>query len=325
GFVVDSEGKKMSKSLGNVTNPQAIVASHGADILRLWAVSSDWTSDIRIGEEILKRCIEAYRKIRNTARFILGNLYDFKYSKNALPQSKWLKLDKWAHNRCLLLLKNVKEAYEDFQFIKAYQLLYQFSNVDMSSAYLDILKDRLYILPADSIERRSAQTVMYFILKTLTQLIAPFMSFTAEEIWQNGGFEEKSVFLTNLPKEQKIDEALEQKWQKIFALREIVQKSLEEARQNGMIGGSLEAEVVLYAQDSYLKSLGVSKEDLATIFIVSSVEIAPSKGKELTAEIKKAPGEKCARCWKWDKNTDTTSQLCPRCDTILKIKRDYTD
>jgi isoleucyl-tRNA synthetase len=320
GFVVDSEGKKMSKSVGNVTNPQVIVTSYGADILRIWAISSDWSTDIRIGDEILKRCIEAYRKLRNTARFMLGNLYDFKYPQNALPQSKWLEIDKWAYNRCLMLLKDVKEAYKNFQFIKAYQSIYQFSNVDMSSTYLDILKDRLYILPADSLQRRSAQTVMYFILKTLTQLTAPFMSFTAEEIWQNFDFEEKSVFLTNLPDEQKIDEALEQKWEKIFALRETVQKHLEEARQKTLIGGSLEAEVILHAEDSYIKSLGLSKEDLATIFIVSNVEIETGEKKELTVEIKKAPGEKCARCWKWSEEVGKAKELpklCQRCATIV--------
>ncbi len=339
GFVVDSEGKKMSKSMGNVTNPQVIVNSYGADILRLWAVSSDWENDIRIGEEILKRCVEAYRKIRNTARFILGNLYDFKYPQNAVTRDKWLEIDKWAYNKCLMLLKDVRQAYKNFQFIKAYQLLYQFSNVDMSSTYLDILKDRLYILPADSAERCSAQTVMHFILRTLTQLIAPFMSFTAEEIWQNCDFEEKSVFLTNLTDEQEIDEALEQKWQKIFALRETVQKYLEEARQKQIIGGSLEAEVILRTKDSYIKSLGIPKEDLATIFIVSNVEINPIRNpatdtmagssdisSELISngariEIKKAPGEKCARCWKWDKKIDKISQLCPRCDRIVALKK----
>jgi len=340
GFVVDSEGKKMSKSTGNVTNPQVIINNYGADILRLWAVSSDWSTDIRIGDEILKRCIEAYRKLRNTARFMLGNLHDFKYSQDAAPQSKWLEIDKWAHNKCLMLLKDVRQAYKNFQFIKAYQLLYQFSNVDMSSTYLDILKDRLYILPADSAERRSAQTVMYFIFKTLTQLIAPFMSFTAEEIWQNGDFEEKSVFLTNLPKEQKTDDALEQKWQKIFALRETVQKALEEARQKGLIGGSLEAEVILSAEESYIKSLGASQEDLATIFIVSDVKTSPIRNpatdtkagssdvpSELISngvkiEVKKATGEKCARCWKYNPDINKTSKLCPRCDRIVALKKD---
>ena len=350
GFVVDSEGKKMSKSVGNVTNPQVIVNSYGADILRLWAISSDWSTDIRIGDEILKRCIEAYRKLRNTARFMLGNLYDFKSPENALPQSKWLEIDKWAYNRCLMLLKDVKEAYKNFQFIKAYQSIYQFSNVDMSSTYLDILKDRLYILPADSLQRRCAQTVMYFILKTLTKLIAPFMSFTAEEIWQNFDFEEKSVFLTNLPDEQKIDEALEQKWQKIFALRETVQKHLEEARQKALIGGSLEAEVILHAKNSYIKSLDLSKEDLATVFIVSNVEINPIRNpSDVTSDgspdisseliskpvrdnkslngsngariqINKAKGEKCARCWKYSQEVNRTKEfpkLCQRCATIV--------
>ena len=273
GFVVDSEGKKMSKSVGNVTNPQVIVNNYGADILRLWCVSSDWGTDIRIGDEILKRCVEAYRKMRNTARFLLGNLYDFRYPEDAVPQSKWLEIDKWAYNRCLMLLEDTKEAYRNFQFIKAYQAIYQFSNIDMSSTYLDILKDRLYILPPDSLERRSAQTVLYFILRTLTQLIAPFMSFTAEEIWQNFNFKEKSVFLSSLPAKQKIDEKLEKKWERILNLREAVQKSLEEARQKGIIGSSLEAEVILYAKDSYLKSLDISKEDLATIFITSNVRI----------------------------------------------------
>lgn len=321
GFVVDSEGKKMSKSVGNVTNPQVIVNNQGADILRLWAISSDWGSDIRIGEETLKRCIEAYRKLRNTARFMLGNLYDFQYSQNAVGQSEWLEIDRWAYNRCLILMEEVKEAYQNFHFIKAYQAIYQFSNVDMSSTYLDIIKDRLYILPADSLGRRSAQTVMHFILRTLTQLISPFMSFTAEEIWQNCNFEEKSVFLTNLPNEQKIDEKLEQKWEKILKLREDVQKALEEARQKEIIGSSLEAEVILYIKDSHMEALDVSKEDLATIFIVSNVELEKdSKAKEIKIEVKKAKGEKCARCWKYSQEVNKQKEfpkLCSRCATIV--------
>ena len=329
GFVVDSEGKKMSKSVGNVTNPQVIVNSYGADILRLWAISSDWSTDIRIGDETLKRCIEAYRKLRNTARFMLGNLYDFKYSENVVSQSEWLELDRWAYNRCLMLMEEVREAYQNFQFIKAYQAIYQFSNVDMSSTYLDILKDRLYILPPDSLPRRSAQTVLYFILRSLTQLVAPFISFTAEEIWQNFNFEEESVFLTSLPPKQKIDKELENKWAKILNLREAVQKSLEEARQAGLIGSSSEAEVVLYAKDSYLKSLALSKEDMATVFITSNVEIEDfnKSGKEiqeliegLKIEIKKAKGEKCARCWKWSEEVNKIKEfpkLCSRCAKIV--------
>jgi isoleucyl-tRNA synthetase len=326
GFVVDSEGKKMSKSLGNVTDPQIIVNDYGADILRLWCVSSDWETDIRIGEETLKRCIESYRKFRNTARFILGNLYDFEYSQNAVPQSKWLEIDGWAYNRCLMLLETAKEAYQNFQFIKAYQAIYQFSNVDMSSIYLDILKDRLYILPPDSLERRSAQTVLYFILRILTQLIAPFISFTAEEIWQNFNFKEKSVFLTNLPTKQKIDKKLDSKWKKILNLREVVQKSLEEARQKGIIGSSLEAEVVLYVKDSYMKSLGISKEDLATVFITSNVKIENlgKTTKEIKVKIKKTEGEKCARCWKWSKEVNKIKgfpKLCSRCAKIMGDKK----
>ncbi len=333
GFVVDSEGKKMSKSVGNVTNPQVIVNSHGADILRLWAISSDWETDIRIGDETLKRCVEAYRKMRNTARFMLGNLYDFKYPENALPQSKWLEIDKWAYNRCLMLLEDVRQSYQKFQFIKAYQTIYQFSNIDMSSTYLDILKDRLYILPSDSDERRSAQTVLYFILRTLTQLTAPFMSFTAEEIWQSFNFKEKSVFLTDLPKRQEIDQKLDSKWEKILSLREAVQKHLEETRQKELIGSSSEAEVILYVKDSYIKSLDISKEDLATIFIVSNVGIEDfnkvSEEIQETIEgvkikIRKAKGEKCARCWKWSEGVDKTKEfpkLCSRCVKIVSTLR----
>ena len=222
---------------------------------------------------------------------------------------------------------------------------------------MDILKDRLYILPPDSLERRSAQTVLYFILRTLTQLAAPFMSFTAEEIWQNFNFKEKSVFLSSLNATGKIDKKLEEKWGKILGLREAVQKALEGARQKGIIGSSLEAEVILYAKDSYLKSLRVSKEELATIFITSNVKIEgfsntiqeiqeviegvhPVRDKTenfrddvsmnigtvsngARIEIKKAEGEKCARCWKWSKEVDKVKEfpkLCPRCAKILSDK-----
>lgn len=338
GFVVDSEGKKMSKSVGNVTDPQKVIKNYGADILRLWCISSDWSTDIRIGEEILKRCIESYRKFRNTARFMLGNLSDFNYSEHAVPQSKWMEIDKWAYNRSLILIKNMREAYQKFQFMKAYQTIYRFSNIDMSSTYLDILKDRLYILPSNSVERRSAQTVLHFILKTLTQLTAPFISFTAEEIWKEGDFKEESVFLSSLPKEKvKIDDKLDKKWEKIFDLRETVQKSLEETRSKGIIGSSLEAEVILYIKDSHMKALDISKEELATLFIVSNLKIEglkpdkrlPKEIERIRIKIKKAEGKKCARCWKWSKQVgkiETFSGLCPRCAKIVSIlENGHTD
>lgn len=342
GFVVDSEGKKMSKSVGNVTDPQVVVDKYGGDILRLWCVSSQWRTDVRIGDEILKRCIEAYRKIRNTARFLLGNLYDYSYPENSVPESKWAEIDRWAYNRVHILLRNVKEAYRKFEFMKAYQYIYQFSIGDMSSIYLDILKDRLYILPADSLERKSAQTVLYFILRIFTQLIAPFLSFTAEEIWQNFNFKEESVFLSLIPEEEKIDEELDKKWERILNLREAVQKSLEEQRQKGIIGTSLEAEVILHTDEVSIESLGISVDELATIFIVSKVTIKPPrlcateserKGVKLKQfqetletvkiEIRKAPGNKCERCWKWSKDVgkiDEFPGVCPRCVKILKNK-----
>jgi len=332
GFVVDEEGKKMSKSKGNVTDPNVIVDKYGADILRLWVVSSDYQRDIRIGPEILERCIESYRKIRNTFRFLLGNLDDFKYPDDKVEKDEWLEVDQWAYQELQLLIGEVHQAYQEFKFSRVYRLLHNFAILQMSSLYLDILKDRLYILPADSLERKSAQTVLYAILRSFAQLIAPLLPHTAEEIWQAFDFAEDSVFLTSFPVKGEIDGKLENRWKRLLVLREEVCRMLEDKRQSGLIGSSLEAKVVFYGEESWQKFLRSFGDDLKFIFITSQVEIkeldeAPS-GAEGNAQlpgikidIQKADGQKCLRCWNWDLGVGRNEkhpQLCPRCAKIVE-------
>jgi isoleucyl-tRNA synthetase len=253
GFTVDGSGKKMSKSQGNVVAPQDILKQTGAEILRLWVSAEDYRGDVRISKEIIARLTEAYRKIRNTARFLLGNLSDYDGSRGELTE-----LDRWALSRLHGMTKKVSEAYERFDFHEVYHRIYNFCIVDMSSFYLDILKDRLYTFRADSPERRAAQYVLNEVLMTMTKLMAPVLSFTAEEIWQT--LREKpvaSIFLSDFPAadETLIDEELEARWEKLIAIRDEALKALELKRAEKFIGNSLEAKVVLHAGGEYAELL----------------------------------------------------------------------
>lgn len=335
GFIVDGEGRKMSKSLGNVIYPQEVIEKYGADLLRLWAASSDYRVDVRISESILNQLVEAYRRIRNTARFILGNLYDFSPSKNSLPYEELLEIDKWALLRLQHLIKRVTWGYDHYEFHLPYHYIHDFCVLDMSSFYLDILKDRLYVLPPDSKERRSAQTVLFKIVLTLSKLIAPLLSFTAEEIWQHlpdPETREESVHLSNWPKveEKYMDEELEERWERLIKVRKAVNKALEMARQNGLIGSSLEAKIRIFIPDEKVKKRFTEKE-LADIFIVSQVEVSKTplndfdfKDEEETGtevKILKAEGKKCERCWQYHPDTGKDKEFpdtCPRCASILR-------
>src|SRR4030065_1414632 len=256
GFVVDGQGKKMSKSLGNVIAPQEVIKANGAEILRLWVSAEDYREDIRISKEILDRLTAAYNKIRNTCRFILGNLYDYdpEPSSEVDYTQALLEIDRWAMSRLQTLVEAVTTAYENFTFHEVFHALYNFCVVDMSSFYLDGLKDRLYTFKADSKERRAAQWVLSQILSTMTRLMAPVLSFTAEEVWQNtrqrakseeqrAQDKEESVFLASFPEvnEKYYDLELEKKWGDLFSLRNEVNKALESKRGERFIGNSLEA------------------------------------------------------------------------------------
>ncbi|MBP3503250.1 MAG: isoleucine--tRNA ligase [Clostridia bacterium] len=323
GYVVDEKGRKMSKSLGNGIDPMDLVNKYGADIVRLWALSSDYTSDVSISDGIIKQVAEVYRKIRNTARYILGNTNDFDVN-NPVPYENLEEIDKWALTKLNKLIDECTKAYDSYDFKKAYQAINTFCVIDMSNFYLDIIKDRLYTAKPNSVERRSAQTAMYEILNALVKILAPMTCFTAEEIWKfmphRANENAESVMLTNYPEvnPKYENKELEEKWNKIIKLKEAVAKKLEEARAEKIIGHSLNAKVVISAEGEELKFLNDNKELLMTVFIISGLEI-----KEGASEIKVevAEGEKCERCWMYSttvgEDKDNPS-ICHRCSEALK-------
>lgn len=323
GFTVDGQGRKMSKSLGNVISPQDIIKLNGADIIRLWVSAEDYREDMKLSEEILQRLQEAYRKIRNTLRYLLANLYDFdgKDYKDSL-----LEIDKWALLRLQKLINKVKKAYEDFEFHQVFHGIYNFCVNDMSAFYLDILKDRLYTFKADSPERRAAQWVLYKIADSLIKLLAPVLSFTAEEAWQHLPFRSsESVFLERMPEVESefIDEELEARWEKLIEIRDEVNKALEVKRKEKFIGNSLEAKVILQVSSSLRKFLNPYQDFLPTLFIVSQVEIEDieaQKSVEYLVKIEKASGQKCQRCWNYSPYVGKleVDDVCPKCFNVLK-------
>lgn len=338
GFVMDGEGRKMSKSLGNTVVPQEIIKEYGADILRLWCSSVDYRDDVRISNNIIKQMAEAYRRIRNTARYILGNINDFDYNTDRVSYEKLTEIDKLAMHKLEVLKKTVTESYEKYEFYNLFQAIHYFAGIDMSAFYLDIIKDRLYTEKTDSVERRAAQTVMCEVLLTMTKMIAPVLSFTAEEIWgelPSTFKQEESVLLTTWYKEnnEHFNYGLEEKWNEIIKIRKEVNKTLEKARQgeNKIIGNSLDAQVSLYTEDKELKEfLQKNKELLEMSFIVSEVEISDSnngqfiQGEEKTdiyVKVEHAAGEKCHRCWKYStelSHEESSANLCPRCKGVLE-------
>ncbi len=336
GFVVDGEGRKMSKSLGNVVDPLDVTAKSGADILRLWVASSDYTVDIAISPDILKHIGEAYRRIRNTFRFMLGNIYDFKPGRDDVDYGQLQELDKWALHEMTGLLKNLKAAYENYRFHAVYRLLYDFFTNELSALYFDIIKDRLYASGANSVERRAAQTVLFKMLVTFTKVLAPILAFTCEEIWSyipEPIRDKKSVHLAAWPEpnEKYINPEIEGVWNKIFRIRGEVAKALEEARNEKMIGNALEAQVNLFVDDSMREFLSRYEDILAQIMIVSSVKLHPYLEApvdayrselilDLAVKVSPAPGAKCERCWRYEETVGQVPQhpnLCARCAAVL--------
>jgi isoleucyl-tRNA synthetase len=331
GFVVDGEGKKMSKSVGNVVDSQTIIDEYGAEILRLWVAAEDYTEDIRISEEILKRLVEAYRRIRNTSRFILGNLSDFNPATDAVPYPEMAEMDRWILHRLQEVIRRVREAYEQYQFHVVYYTLYNFCTVDLSALYLDVLKDRLYTSKAASAGRRSAQTAMTTILDAMVRLLAPILTFTAEEVWlalPAGPGKAESVHLTQFPElnEAWLRPELADTWKTLIAVKSEVAKAIEMARQNKVLGHSLDAAVVIGAPGDLRTLLETHREDLRALLIVSAVRIADAEEigegfksadiAGLLVSVGRAAGVKCDRCWIYSETigADTAHPtICARC------------
>ncbi len=333
GWVVDGEGRKMSKSLKNGTAPEKIIEQYGADILRLWVASSDYHSDVRISFEYLKQLSDGYRKIRNTARYILGNLKDFQPDLHQLPFQQLHDIDKWAIASCQKLIGEVRAAYEAFEFHDIYHTIHNFCAVDMSSFYLDVLKDRLYVEKKDGPDRRAAQTAIYQILCALDLMLAPILPYTAEEIWsfipESKAYNRASVMLNDMPEYQEglVPPAFMEKWERLHAIRDDVNKALEAARTAKTIGKSLEAKVVLHCSEEACRFLAGEEKLLPTIFIVSEVALTQEGSgafsgevEGITVDVSAAQGEKCQRCWMQSETVGKDEKhptLCARCAAIL--------
>lgn len=331
GFVVDGEGKKMSKSVGNVIDSQEIIDNYGAEILRLWVAAEDYTMDIRISDEILKRLVEAYRRIRNTSRYILGNIYDFDHEKDGVLLADMEEIDRWALHRLQEVIKRVRDAYDKYQFHVVYHTLHNFCAVDLSAIYLDVLKDRLYTDKAASRARRSGQTAMYRILEAMTRLLAPVLTFTAEEIWSAMpayAGKATSIHLAQFPD---VDEAclnpgLGERWKTLIAVKGEISKAIEAARRNKIVGHPLDAAVAVCSPPKLRPLLEAHVEDLRALLIVSQVKLTeadqivePFSSAEFEGMIigvAKAAGLKCNRCWIYSENVGANAAhpaVCERC------------
>ncbi|MDI9479660.1 MAG: isoleucine--tRNA ligase [Bacillota bacterium] len=335
GFVVDEKGRKMSKSLGNVVDPLKMIKELGADILRLWIASADYRTDVSVSENIIRQSAEAYRKIRNTCRFILGNLYDFDYEKHQVPYESLSELDRWALMKSEKLLRRVTQAYREYEFHTVFHSIHNFCTVDISNIYFDVQKDNLYCSHPDEQQRRAAQTVMYKVINDLVVMLTPILAFTTEEIWSflRREGQPESVQLLSWPVENDVylDEALERRMDQVLQVREVVTKALEEARSRKVIGHSLAAMVTVYADDEWYKLLQQTP-GLERMFIVSHLQLAKSdqpisNGVSLEnvegiwVTVEPAQGGKCERCWIIDTSVSTEEgqpALCSRCSTVVK-------
>ena len=325
GMILDMERRKMSKSMGNGISPQEVIQQYGADVLRLWVASADYQSDITISREILKQMSEAYRKIRNTARYILGNLYDFDPNKDFVSPDDFLPIDKWAMIKLNDLIATVIDAYDKYEFHQVYHSIHKFCVVDMSNFYLDVLKDRLYTEKADSKERRAAQTVMYHILESLTLMLAPILAYTSDEIWRfmphADDADPENVLFNDMPGrfELEVEDGFESAWDRIHDLRDTVKKSLEVVIKDKTVKSSLETCVTLKASGDEYEFIKSILPELKTVFIVSDVKLVENSG-ELEVEVAKAEGDKCERCWCYSTTVGSSAEhptLCARCAAIL--------
>lgn len=336
GFTMDGEGRKMSKSVGNVVAPQDVINKYGADVMRLWISSVDYQGDVRLSDKIVKSMSDVYRKIRNTFRYLLGNLSDFDPKTDSVAYADMEELDRWALLRMEQVKETVLKAYDDYEFHVMYHAVHNFCTVDLSAIYLDILKDRLYTEKADSTLRRSAQTAMYEILTTLVRLVAPVLCFTSEEVWQalpNKEEREWSVHMSDMPKvnEAYLDKALDEKWKKRLAVRSVAMKALEEARQAKVIGHPLDAEVTVYADGEAYDIVKAMEKELADFLLVSQTHIvsgtaaapenaASNEEGTVKASVAVCTLAKCERCWKRSADVDADPKhpgVCARCAHVL--------
>jgi isoleucyl-tRNA synthetase len=335
GYVVDGNGRKMSKSMGNVISPQDIIDRNGAEIVRLWVSAEDYRDDIRISQEILQRLSEAYRRIRNTCRYLLGNLDGFDPVKDSVSYEEMEELDRWAMLRLSQVTGRILDAYEKYQYHTVFHTLHNFCVVDLSNFYLDVLKDRMYASVEEGHLRRSAQTVFFHLAEGIVQLMAPILSFTAEEVWEHlPGPRPESVFLSRFPapEDKWEDPALDKRYQELLKIRDMVNKALEEMKQSKEIGNSLEAEVTIYCRKQetcdFLLTFGAG---LADLFIVSetTVEVAETLPGDAVQDertpgsgvkVVKTSGAKCERCWRYTADVGSFEDdpaICGRCREVL--------
>jgi isoleucyl-tRNA synthetase len=336
GFVVDGRGKAMHKSAGNVIAPEDIIKNYGAEIIRLWVAGEDYRDNVRLSIEILQRLTEAYRRIRNTCRYLLGNLNTFNVKRDSVSYDQMEELDRWALNRLQEINERVIKAYENFEFHLIYHTLYNFCVIDLSSFYLDIIKDRLYVSPKNSVSRKSAQTAMNEILNVLIRLMAPVLSFTADEIWQimedgNKGSTSSIHMALFMPvKEEYRDSRLAEKWNEIIKVRKEVTKALEIARKDNLIGHSLDASVILGVSPAVEEMLTPYRDQLRSLFIVSDVYLSPVEDvkdgfegediKGLIVKVAPSRDPKCERCWVHDPTVGKFTEhptICERCHNAL--------
>ncbi|MCS7265715.1 MAG: isoleucine--tRNA ligase [Armatimonadetes bacterium] len=337
GFVVDEQGRAMHKSLGNVVAPEEVISQYGADVLRLWVCAADYTQDVRLGPEILKRIADAYFRFRNTLRFALGNLFDFEPDKHAVPYEQLTELDKFMLHRLAEVVDEVTEAYEEFDYPTVFQTLQRFCAVDLSAFYFDVLKDRLYCDAADDLRRRSAQTVIFEIAKALCIMLFPMISHTAEEAWgylTNWDGKPESIALTDWTKVSDAwrNEKLSEKWKQLLLVRDEVKSALEIAKNEKRVVNPLEAKVILLTDDALADFLSDFTVPLSEVFIVSQVEVRTdgTHPKAVRAEefpnllvaVELAPGEKCARCWQRQESVGKDSQFLDLCERCAKVVRE---
>jgi isoleucyl-tRNA synthetase len=334
GWTVDAQGQKMSKSKGNVVEPQDVIKKSGAEVLRLWVAASDYHDEVRISDEILKRLIDAYRKIRNTACYLVNNLFDFDPAVDQVDYAEMYEIDRWALAEMNALVAKVVRAYEAYDFHVAYHSLYNFCSVELSAVYFDILKDRLYTFAPKSLGRRSAQTALYRLLDSLTRLMAPILAFTADEIWTKmpgaASRDFASVHTAEFPEhdEALADTQLIERWRRLLEVRSEVLKALEAKRVERVIGGSLEAKVKLSAGGALYGFLASFLDQLHTVFIVSQVVLEKTADETLVVTVERADGEKCERCWNYSTAVgrhDRYPTACGRCvPTLLELEAGRT-